>query len=83
MGWVTAENQKLAYQWQHQKKLRADTYKNIREVLEARQLEIAPVLDAMDRDDHHPKIGKKILSSTYVGSPRWYNAHFQNGMAIC
>jgi len=83
MGWVTVENQKLAYQRQHQKELRADTYKNIREVLEARQLEVAPVTDAMHEDDHHPRTGKKILSSTYIGSPRWYNAQFQDGMAIC
>ena len=84
MAWVTAENQKLAYQRQHQKELRADTYKNIREVLEARQLEVAPVTDAMHEDDHRPtRIGKKILSSSFVGSPRWYNAQFQDGMAIC
>ena len=57
MAWVTAENQKLAYQRQHQKELRADKYKNIREVLEARQLEVAPVTDAMDGDDHHPRTG--------------------------
>ena len=83
MGWITAENQKLAYQHQHQKELRADCYRNIREVLEARQLEIAPVTDAMLGEDHHPRIGRKVLSSTYVGSPRWYNAQFQDGMAIC
>lgn len=83
MAWVTVENQKLAYQRQHQKELRADSYKNIREVLQARQLEVAPVMDAMHGDDHRPRIGKKILSSTFIGSPRWYNAQFQDGMAIC
>ena len=83
IGWVTTENQKLNYQRQNQKHLRADTYRNIREVLDARQLELAPVTDAMDGDDHNPRIGKKVLSSSYVGGPRWYNAQFQDGMAIC
>ena len=83
MAWVTAENQKLAYQRQHQKELRADTYKNISEVLEARQLEVAPVTDAMHGDDHHTRIGKKVLSSTFIGGPHWYNAQLKDGMAIC
>ena len=83
MGWVTTENQKLAYQRQNQKHLRADSYRNVKEVLEARQLELAPVTDAMEGDDHHPRTGKKILSSSFIGSPRWFNAQFQDGMAIC
>ena len=37
----------------------------------------------MHRDDHRPKVGRKVLSSTFIGSPRWYNAQFQDGMAIC
>ena len=28
-------------------------------------------------------IGRKILASSFTGSPRWYNSKFQNGMAIC
>ena len=83
MGWVTTENQKLAYQRMHQKELRADTYRNIKEVVDARNLELAPPEDGMYPDDHRPRIGRKVLSSSYVGSPRWYNAQFQDGMAIC
>ena len=37
----------------------------------------------MHSDDHNPKIGKKILSGSFIGGPRWYNAQFQDGMAIC
>ena len=38
----------------------------------------------MYRDDHlQPPIGRKILSSSFSGSPRWYNAKFQDAMAIC
>ena len=34
--------------------------------------------------DETAKFGKKIiLPSNFVGSPRWYNAQFQDGMAIC
>ena len=33
-------------------------------------------------DSHQPAIGRKILSSSFVGSPRWYNSQFQDGMAI-
>ena len=35
-------------------------------------------------DDHQPqRTGRKILSSSYIGSPRWYNTQFQDAMAIC
>ena len=37
----------------------------------------------MYADDHQqPSTGRKILASSYTGSPRWYNKHFQDGMAI-
>ena len=43
-----------------------------------------PLTDKVTADDHELKIGKRIvLSSSYVGSPRWYNSKFQDGMAIC
>ena len=84
MAWVSVENQKLNFQRLNQKALRADTYKNIKEATEERQSELAPREDGMFHDDHQkPSVGRKILSSQYVGGPRWYNAKFQNGMAIC
>ena len=40
--------------------------------------------DHISRDDHQLKIGKRIiLSKSFIGSPRWYNSQFQDGMAIC
>ena len=37
----------------------------------------------MFHDDHQqPAIGRKILSSSFTGRPRFYNAKFQDGMAI-
>ena len=40
--------------------------------------------DRLSKDDHNLKIGKRIiLSSSFPGGPRWYNAKFQDGMAIC
>ena len=84
MAWVAVENQKLMFQRMNQKALRADTYKNIRDATAALQLELAPREDGMFRDDDkRPALGRKILSSSFSGSPRWYNAKFQDGMAIC
>ena len=84
MQWVTAENQKLQYQRNNQKALRADTYKNIKEITDERRQELVPLEDRMYPDDHkYPKVGRKILSSSYVGGPRWYNGQFQDAMAIC
>ena len=37
----------------------------------------------MYNDDHQqPPIGRKILASSFPRGPRWYNAKFQDGMAI-
>ena len=84
MAWVTVENQKLLYQRLNQKALRADTYRNVKEATEVYQLELAPREDGMFKDDNQqPAMGRKILSSSFSGSPRWYNAKFQDGMAIC
>ena len=83
MSWLAVENQKLQYQRQNQKALRADSYKNVREATDERRRELAPREDGMYSDDNHqPAIGRKILSSSFVGSPRWYNSQFQDGMAI-
>ena len=84
MAWVSVENQKLNFQRLNQKALRADTYKNIQEVTLQRNKEMAPREDGMFSDDNKaPGVGRKILSSSFSGSPRWYNAKFQDGMAIC
>ena len=67
----------------NQKALRADTYKNVQEITDSKKLELAPLSDGMFLDDcKQPAVGRKILSSSMVGSPRWYNSKFQDGMAI-
>ena len=84
MAWVAVEDQKLTYQRKNQKALRADSYKNVREAMEEKRRDLAPREDGVFGDDgHQPAVGRKILSSSMVGSPRWYNAQFQDGMAIC
>ena len=84
MGWVTVEDQRLTYQKMNQKALRADSYKNIQQATEERIRELAPREDRTYPDDHHrPAPGRMILASSFTGSPRWYNAKFQDGMAIC
>ena len=71
-----AENMELNWMSLNQKELRADTYHNVREHVVARP-------DAVFPDDHRPtRLGQKVLSSSHVGSPRWYNARFLDGMAI-
>ena len=60
--------------------MRADSDKNIKEVISER----VPMTDRICSDDHNMKLGKRIvLSKSFVGSPRWYNSQFQDGMAIC
>ena len=76
----TVESQRLKFMRHNQKALRADTYKNIREEIDKR----VPLTDRVRAGDETVRFGKKIiLASSYVGSPRWYNAQFQDGMAIC
>ena len=83
MSWIVVEDQRLFYQSQNQRALRADTYSNVKAFVDQRKAELAPREDGIYRDDHQtPVIGRKILSSSFTGSPRWYNAKFQDGMAI-
>ena len=39
--------------------------------------------DALFQDDHAIQTGTKILSRSFVGSPRWYYMQFLDAMAIC
>ena len=41
MAWVTVESQRLNYQRQNQKALRADSYKNVKEAIEERRQDLA------------------------------------------
>ena len=80
LAFTTIESQKLKFQKKNQKALRADTYKNVKEVVSERM----PMTDKVYSDDHQLKLGRRIfLSKSFVGSPRWYNSQFQDGMAIC
>ena len=74
------ENQRLKFVQFNQKALRADSYKNIKEIITDR----VPVTDKVLTGDDKLKLGRKIiLPSNFVGSPRWYNGQFQDAMAIC
>jgi hypothetical protein len=75
MGQVTNENQKLNYMRMNQKAMRADTYKNVKEIVSERAN--VPLTDRMHPDDHNLKVGRKVLASSFIGGPRWYNAQFQ------
>ena len=71
---VTNENQKLNYIRMEQKALRSEKYKNIKAAVEEK--------DKMFPDDHNPKVGRKVLPSSFHGGPRWFHSKFQDGMAI-
>ena len=80
LAYTTVESQRLKFMRHNQKALRADTYKNIRDEIDKR----VPLTDKVRAGDEAVRFGKKvILASSYVGSPRWYNGQFQDGMAIC
>ena len=80
IAFTTIQSQKLKFHRKNQAALRADTYKNVREVLS----EIVPMSDKVHGDDHKLKLGKRIvLPRSFIGSPRWYNSEFQDAMAIC
>ena len=84
ISWITCENQKLAYQQNNQTALRADTYQNVRDFVVQRQQgenEQAPP-DSLYHNENENRVGRLILASSFVGSPRWYNSKFQDAMAI-
>ena len=56
------ESQKLKFHKNNQKALRADTYKNVQEIVEER----VPLGDQISRDDHNLKIGKRIILSNVL-----------------
>ena len=67
MAFTTMESQRLKFMRYNQKALRADTYKNIKDVMDNR----VPLTDKIRTGDETVKFGKKIiLASSYVGSPR-------------
>ena len=81
--WLITQNMRLNYQDMNQEKLRADSYANVKKVVDRRRLEISTLGDQLFRDDHSLRTGVKILSRSFVGSPRWYHMHFLDAMAIC
>jgi hypothetical protein len=82
MQWKQVEDGRLNYQMLNQKALRADTYKNVRRAVTEQQMALAPLGDHLYPDDHRLRVGSKILSRSFVGSPRWYHMQFLDAMAI-
>jgi hypothetical protein len=80
VAFTTMESQRLKFAKNNQRALRADSYKNIKQIIKER----VPITDKVRAGDQDLKFGRKVvLPSSYVGSPRWYNSQFQDGMAIC
>ena len=83
MAWITTENQRLNYQELNQKALRADTYKNVRQLINVRQLAKDTRGDDLFHNDNQIRVRTNILSRAFVCSPRWYHMQFLDAMAIC
>ena len=81
--WLITQNMRLNYQDMNQKALRADSYANVKRVVDSRRIELATLGDALYPDDHRLRTGVKVLSRSFVGSPRWYHMQFLDAMAIC
>ena len=81
--WLITQNMRLNYQDMNQKALRADSYANVKRVVDSRRMELATLGDALYPDDHRLRTGVKVLSRSFVGSPRWYHMQFLDAMAIC
>merc|ERR1712082_37663 len=79
-AWITCENQRLNFQRQNQRTLRADTYRNLQEAVAERQQQ-APA-DSLYNNEQENAVGRVILASSFQGSPQWFNYKFQNAMAI-
>merc|ERR1711989_81661 len=80
--WLITQNMRLNYQEQNQKALRADTYRNVKRMTDTRRLSLATRGDELYRDDHSLRVRVKILSRSFVGSPRYYHMQFLDAMAI-
>ena len=62
MAWFLIENQRLEYQRQHQKALYMDTYKNVGDITQQQQRDLAPRAHGLYSDDNqNPAVGRKIL----------------------
>ena len=81
-AWITCENQKLAWQRFNQKTLRADTFQNIQEAVTERLQQRSDPPDSLYNNEQENRVGRVILASSFIGSPRWYNNKFQDAMAI-
>ena len=60
--------------------LRCDKYKNVRDMVRERQQ--ADIGDEILPTDHNFRVGKKILSKSLTGSPRWYSSKYHDAMAV-
>ena len=66
----------------NQNTLRADSYKNVRDIIGQRAREENPREDSMYHNEVENSIGRMILPSSHTGGPRYFNAKFQDAMAL-
>ena len=67
-GWLLTESQRLQFQRSNQQTLRADKYSNIQA--------------AVNTEEDISHLGRKVLASSFTGGPRWFNAKYEDAMAL-
>jgi len=69
-AWITCELSRLTFQRKNQKQLRADCYAGLQDAVGG-------------LEDNAQQLGRQvILSSSFVGGPRWFRQQYQDAMAI-
>ena len=82
LGFIAVENQRLDFFRRNQNTLRADSYKNVCDIIAQRAREENPREDSMYHNEVENSIGRMILPSSHTGGPRYFNAKFQDAMAL-
>ena len=83
-GWLTCDSQKCNWYRCNQGKLRADSYRNVRDyVNRKKQVHDKNPTDALYYNEQENAVGRIVLPSSHQQGPRWYNKMLQNAIAIC
>ena len=81
-SWITCEDQRLKFIQFNQDKLRADSYKSIKDRVAQRKQRQDDAPDSLYHNEDENQIGRVVLPGSYIGSPRWFMSQFQDAMAI-
>ena len=79
-AWITCETQNLKFLYHNQPLLRADSYQNVQDYVNARINQE----NCQDPAEQENSVGRLVkMPSSYIKSKDWYNKQLQNAIAIC